>query len=159
MVKLLLQSDQHLMGTNHHTVKMLSALQLQGRLALRQKKSSDNLLSITLLGTGQGKSDVRCTVMDDNGLISSAYYGNLHSRGPLLIKQVHHGKNHHVRSSAAEDSGDLGAAPLPLPGAGFAVDGSSRIIPPAVPVPPPLKAKLNYLPVRDPSPFPRTAPD
>lgn len=103
MVKLLLQSDQHLMGTNHHTVKMLSALQLQGRLALKQKKSSDNLLSITLLRTGQGKSDVRCTVMDDNGFISSAYYGNLQSRGPLLIKQVPHGKNHHVRSSAAEE--------------------------------------------------------
>lgn len=58
-----------------------------------------------------------------------------------------------------KDSGDLGAAPLPLPAAGFAVDGSSRIIPPAVPVPPPLKTKLNYPPVRDPSQFPRIAPD
>lgn len=120
MVKLFLQSDQHLMGTNHHTEKTLSALQLQGRLALKQKKSSDNLHSITLLGTGQGRSDVRCTVTDDNGFISSAYYANLHSRGSLLIKQVHHGRNHHICSSAAEErSRRPGCCPPAPPGCRF----------------------------------------
>lgn len=82
---------------------MVSALLLQSRLALKQKKRSNSLHSITLLGTEQGRSDVQCTVTDDNGLISSAYRANLHSQGPLLIKWVQHVQNYHVCSNAAEE--------------------------------------------------------